>query len=121
GETTDRANSGDDALGYYPGKKVRYDRSAVSFRDPQSAIRNSIVIRIIYNLLWPLGLVFFLPGYFLKMFRRGGYREKFIQRTDISTSRPCLRARARGRRSMAAARRRARPDSSHRQHQIRSG
>jgi len=35
------------------------------------------VIRIIYNLLWPLGLLFFLPGYLLKMFRRGGYREKF--------------------------------------------
>jgi 3-deoxy-D-manno-octulosonic-acid transferase len=41
------------------------------------------MIRIIYNLLWPLGLLFFLPGYLLKMFRRGGYREKFWQRVGI--------------------------------------
>jgi len=38
------------------------------------------MIRFIYNLLWPLGLVFFLPGYLIKMFRRGGYRKKFGQR-----------------------------------------
>src|SRR3954470_14078366 len=38
------------------------------------------MIRFVYNLLWPLGLVFFLPGYLIKMFRRGGYREKFGQR-----------------------------------------
>lgn len=38
------------------------------------------MIRLIYNLLWPLGLVFFLPGYLIKMFRRGGYRDKFGQR-----------------------------------------
>ncbi len=38
------------------------------------------MIRLIYNLLWPLGLLFFLPGYLVKMFRRGGYREKFGQR-----------------------------------------
>ena len=41
------------------------------------------MIRIIYNLLWPLGLLFFLPGYLLKLFRRGGYREKFGQRVGI--------------------------------------
>src|SRR5437762_11813857 len=41
------------------------------------------MIRIIYNLLWPLGLLFFLPGYLLKMFRRGGYRKKFGQRVGI--------------------------------------
>lgn len=41
------------------------------------------MIRIIYNLLWPLGLLFFLPGYLLKMSRRGGYREKFGQRLGI--------------------------------------
>jgi 3-deoxy-D-manno-octulosonic-acid transferase len=41
------------------------------------------MIRIIYNFLWPLGLLFFLPGYLLKMFRRGGYREKFGQRLGI--------------------------------------
>ena len=37
-------------------------------------------MRFIYNLLWPLGLLLFLPGYIVKMFRRGGYREKFGQR-----------------------------------------
>lgn len=41
------------------------------------------MIRFIYNLLWPLGLLFFLPGYLVKMFRRGGYREKFGQRVGI--------------------------------------
>src|SRR5437764_13745503 len=41
------------------------------------------MIRIIYNLLWPLGLLFFLPGYLMKMFRRGDYREKFGQRLGI--------------------------------------
>jgi len=41
------------------------------------------VIRFLYNLLWPLGLACFLPGYFLKMVRRGGYREKFGQRLGI--------------------------------------
>ena len=38
------------------------------------------MIRFIYNLFWPLGLLIFLPGYFAKMIRRGGYREKFGQR-----------------------------------------
>jgi 3-deoxy-D-manno-octulosonic-acid transferase len=41
------------------------------------------MIRFIYNLLWPLGLIFFLPGYLVKMFRRGNYREKFGQRFAI--------------------------------------
>jgi len=41
------------------------------------------MIRFIYNLLWPIGLLFFLPSYFLKMIRRGGYREKFGQRLGI--------------------------------------
>lgn len=41
------------------------------------------MIRLIYNLLWPLGLLIFLPGYFLKMIRRGGYREKFGQRLGM--------------------------------------
>src|SRR5438093_7636001 len=51
-------------------------------RNPHSAIRNCM-IRLIYNLLWPIGLLFFLPGYFMKMVRRGGYREKFGQRLGI--------------------------------------
>jgi len=41
------------------------------------------VIRFIYNLVWPLGLLLFLPRYLLKMFRRGGYREKFGQRIGM--------------------------------------
>ena len=41
------------------------------------------MIRLIYNLLWPLGLLIFLPGYFAKMIRRGGYRGKFGQRVGI--------------------------------------
>jgi len=41
------------------------------------------MIRLIYNLFWPIGLLFFLPGYFKKMIRRGGYREKFVQRLGI--------------------------------------
>ena len=38
------------------------------------------MIRFIYNLFWPIGLLFFLPAYVVKMIRRGGYREKFGQR-----------------------------------------
>jgi len=38
------------------------------------------MIRLIYNLLWPVGLLLFLPGYLAKMFRRGGYRRNFGQR-----------------------------------------
>src|SRR5947209_6100184 len=41
------------------------------------------MIRLIYNLLWPIGLLLFLPGYLVKMFRRGGYREKFGERLGI--------------------------------------
>ena len=41
------------------------------------------MIRFIYNLLWPIGLLLFLPGYLVKMFRRGGYREKFGQRLGL--------------------------------------
>lgn len=38
------------------------------------------VIRLLYNLLWPIGLLLFLPRYLVKMFRRGGYRKNFGQR-----------------------------------------
>jgi len=41
------------------------------------------VIRFLYNFLWPLGLLIFLPGYVAKMIRRGGYRPKFGQRLGI--------------------------------------
>jgi len=38
------------------------------------------MIRLIYNLLFPLALLVFLPGYVVKMLRRGNYRNKFGQR-----------------------------------------
>nr|MDQ2659104.1 3-deoxy-D-manno-octulosonic acid transferase [Verrucomicrobiota bacterium] len=38
------------------------------------------MIRLLYNLLFPVGLLFFLPGYLLKMRRRGNYRRNFGQR-----------------------------------------
>ncbi len=38
------------------------------------------MIRLLYNLLFPLGLLIFLPGYLLKMRRRGNYRRHFGQR-----------------------------------------
>lgn len=41
------------------------------------------MIRFLYNLVWPIGLLVFLPGYLRKMFRRGGYRRKFGQRFAI--------------------------------------
>lgn len=36
--------------------------------------------RLLYNLLWPLGLALFLPRYVAKMVRRGGYRKNFGER-----------------------------------------
>jgi 3-deoxy-D-manno-octulosonic-acid transferase len=39
--------------------------------------------RLLYNLLFPLALLFFLPGYVVKMFRRGNYRNKFGQRLGL--------------------------------------
>lgn len=41
------------------------------------------MIRLLYNLLLPVGLLFFLPAYLLKMRRRGNYRRKFGQRLGI--------------------------------------
>ncbi|MEY2481353.1 MAG: 3-deoxy-D-manno-octulosonic-acid transferase [Verrucomicrobiota bacterium] len=41
------------------------------------------MIRFLYNLLFPVGLLLFLPGYLLKMWRRGNYRHKFGQRFGI--------------------------------------
>ena len=38
------------------------------------------MIRFLYNLLFPFALLVFLPGYVVKMLRRGNYREKFGQR-----------------------------------------
>src|SRR5437764_6278264 len=41
------------------------------------------MIRLVYNLLFPLGLLIFMPGYLLKMRRRGNYRRNFAQRFGI--------------------------------------
>ena len=49
------------------------------------------MIRLIYNLFWPIGLLFFLPGYLAKMIRRGGYGEKFGQRLGIYDCELCVR------------------------------
>jgi 3-deoxy-D-manno-octulosonic-acid transferase len=38
------------------------------------------MIRLFYNLLYPVGLIFFLPGQISKLIRRGNYRHKFGQR-----------------------------------------
>ncbi|HZE13960.1 MAG TPA: glycosyltransferase N-terminal domain-containing protein, partial [Chthoniobacterales bacterium] len=38
------------------------------------------MIRFFYNLLYPLGLIFFLPGQITKLVRRGNYRHKLGQR-----------------------------------------
>jgi 3-deoxy-D-manno-octulosonic-acid transferase len=41
------------------------------------------MIRLIYNLLFPIGLLVFLPGYVVKMRRRGNYRRNFAQRFGV--------------------------------------
>ena len=41
------------------------------------------MIRFLYNLLFPLALLLFLPGYLIKMLRRGNYRDKFGQRLGL--------------------------------------
>lgn len=41
------------------------------------------VFRFLYNLLFPIGLLVYLPRQFVKMFRRGKYRDKFGQRVAI--------------------------------------
>ena len=38
------------------------------------------MIRLFYNLLYPVGLIFFLPGQIAKLLRRGNYRHKLGQR-----------------------------------------
>src|SRR2546430_10307457 len=41
------------------------------------------MIRFFYNLLYPLGLLFFLPGQIRKLVRRGNYRHKLGQRFGV--------------------------------------
>ena len=47
------------------------------------AARRSLFI---YNFFFPLVFLTLLPGFFLRMFRRGGYREKFRQRLGRYTA-----------------------------------
>lgn len=49
----------------------------------------------IYNLFFPLVFVAMLPGFLLRMFRRGGYREKFGQRLGRYNSTDLARIRSR--------------------------
>jgi len=41
------------------------------------------MIRLFYNILYPIGLLFFLPGQLSKLLRRGNYRHKFGQRFGL--------------------------------------
>lgn len=41
------------------------------------------MIRFLYNLLFPIGLLLFLPGYLVKMRRRGNYRRNVGQRFGL--------------------------------------
>ena len=41
------------------------------------------MIRFFYNLLYPIGLLLFLPGQISKLLRRGNYRHKFGQRFGV--------------------------------------
>lgn len=41
------------------------------------------MLRFLYNLLFPLGLLLYLPRQLTKMFRRGNYQEKFGQRIGL--------------------------------------
>src|SRR6187401_1652812 len=69
-------------MGCCSGEGVWRDRSIVLATCEQS--RRSAcarrMIRFFYNLLYPLGLILFLPGQIAKLVRRGNYRYKFGQR-----------------------------------------
>jgi 3-deoxy-D-manno-octulosonic-acid transferase len=54
------------------------------------------MIRFLYNLLYPLGFLFFLPGQISKLLRRGNYRHKVGQRFGFYDAE--VRARLKGRR-----------------------
>src|SRR4051812_12256485 len=66
-------------MGHLPSQNIWCDGGPFPATEPR-------VIRLIYNLAWPIGLLLFLPGYLVKMFRRGGYRENFGQRLGLYDS-----------------------------------
>ena len=43
------------------------------------------MLRFIYNLLLPLGFLFFLPGLLYKLRNRGGWKSTFMERVCICT------------------------------------
>jgi len=45
------------------------------------------IVRFVYNLLFPVVLILMLPGFVLRMIRRGNYRHKFWQRFGIYSPR----------------------------------
>jgi 3-deoxy-D-manno-octulosonic-acid transferase len=55
----------------------------VSPSDPNSLpLKTRLIIRF-YNLLFPFALAVLLPGFLMRMFRRGNYRDRFGQRFGI--------------------------------------
>jgi len=46
-----------------------------------------MIVRLIYNLAFPLVLVLMLPGFIVRMIKRGKYRHKFLQRFGIYSPR----------------------------------
>src|SRR6478752_1228689 len=61
----------------YPSRNSRLRYTTANTRG-EGAIR--AMTRFLYNLLFPFALLAFLPGYIVKMLRRGNYRNKFGQR-----------------------------------------
>src|SRR2546423_10395941 len=68
-------------MGCHSGPQIWRDRSLVSATNGRSQ-RNTglLMVRFFYNPLYPIGLLFFLPGQIRKLVRRGNYRHKLGQR-----------------------------------------
>lgn len=52
------------------------------------------MVRFFYNLIFPFVLILMLPGFAMRMIRRGNYRHKFGQRFAIYSARTLVRLRA---------------------------
>ena len=50
-----------------------------------------IILQFFYNLLFPIVFLFLFPFYLPRMFRRGGYRDQFVQRLGIFDSKTAMR------------------------------
>src|SRR2546423_4282754 len=68
-------------MGCHSGPQIWRDRSLVSATNGRSQ-RNTglLMVRFFYNPLYPIGLLFFLPGQITKLVRRGNYRHNLGQR-----------------------------------------